>query len=60
MARSARESLWEVIQVLIEQIGFTPIDTGSLRESGRQQPGAAIYAHPLTASEARDVLAGQS
>jgi 8-hydroxy-5-deazaflavin:NADPH oxidoreductase len=43
---------------LIEDIGFAPLDTGGLREGGlRQQPGAAVYNRPLTAREARQVLA---
>ena len=38
---------------LIEDIGFTPIDTGSLREGGRkQQPGSPIYNNPMTAKVA--------
>jgi predicted dinucleotide-binding enzyme len=44
---------------LIEQIGFAPVDTGSLCEGGRkQQPGTPIYNVPLTAAAARAVLAG--
>src|SRR5205085_5268975 len=39
---------------LIEQIGFTPVDTGSLEEGGRrQQPGSDVYNKPMTAAEAR-------
>jgi predicted dinucleotide-binding enzyme len=42
---------------LIEEIGFTPIDTGSLREGGRmQEPGSPIYNVPLTGDEAWDRL----
>ena len=44
---------------LIEEIGFTPIDTGSLREGGRkQQPGSPIYNRAMTPGEAREALAG--
>lgn len=33
-----------VVSGLIEEIGFAPVDTGSLREGGRlQQPGSPIY-----------------
>lgn len=47
-----------VVARLIEQIGFAPIDTGSLREGGRrQQPGTPLYNKLLTGAEARDVLA---
>lgn len=46
-----------VVSRLIEQIGFAPVDTGSLRDGGRkQQPGSAIYSVPLTAGEARQLL----
>jgi predicted dinucleotide-binding enzyme len=42
---------------LIEEIGFAPVDTGSLREGGRkQQPGSRIYNHPMTAREAQRLL----
>lgn len=38
-----------VVSKLIHDIGFVPIDTGSLHEGGRkQQPGSAIYNHPMT------------
>lgn len=44
---------------LIEEIGFTPVDTGSLREGGRkQQPESSIYNKPMTGREARAALAG--
>jgi 8-hydroxy-5-deazaflavin:NADPH oxidoreductase len=43
----------EVVAGLIEEIGFAPIDTGSLGEGGaRQQPGTPIYNNPMTAREA--------
>src|SRR5919199_1485743 len=38
---------------LIEDIGFAPVDTGSLREGGRkQQPGSPIYNNPMTTNVA--------
>ena len=44
----------EVVSRLIEQIGFAPVDTGSLREGGRlQQPESLIYNQTFTAREAR-------
>jgi predicted dinucleotide-binding enzyme len=47
-----------VVAELIEQIGFAPLDTGSLREGGRkQQPGSPIYNRPLTLAAAREALA---
>jgi hypothetical protein len=42
---------------LIEQIGFAPVDTGSLRDGGRkQQPDSAIYNKPMTGQEAKEAL----
>ncbi len=52
------EDAKRVVSRLIEDIGFAPVDTGSLREGGRkQQPNSPIYAHPMTAREARQILA---
>ena len=43
---------------LIEEIGFTAVDSGPLREGGRkQQPHSPIYNKPLFADEARKRLA---
>jgi 8-hydroxy-5-deazaflavin:NADPH oxidoreductase len=45
------------ISKLIEDIGFAPVDTGSLREGGRkQQPGSPIYNSPMTARAAHTRL----
>ena len=45
------------VSKLIEDIGFAPIDTGSLREGGRkQQPGSHIYNNPMTANVAGTCL----
>jgi 8-hydroxy-5-deazaflavin:NADPH oxidoreductase len=39
-----------IVSKLIEDIGFAPVDTGSLREGGRkQEPGSPIYNNPMTA-----------
>jgi predicted dinucleotide-binding enzyme len=47
-----------VVSDLIEEIGFAPVDTGSLAEGGRrQQPESPIYNEPMTPSEARARLA---
>lgn len=49
----------EVVEKLIDEIGFSPVDTGSLREGGRrQQPGSDIYNRDLTGAEAKKVLHG--
>ena len=51
---------------LIDQLGFTAVDTGTLAESRRQQPGSSLYqafakaraaGETLTASRARQLLA---
>lgn len=48
----------ERVAALIEEIGFTPIDTGSLAFGGRlQEPGSKIYDRPLLPAEARRILA---
>lgn len=42
-----------VVSQLIWEIGFAPVDTGSLREGGRkQQPGSSVYNVPLAAGPA--------
>jgi 8-hydroxy-5-deazaflavin:NADPH oxidoreductase len=44
----------QTVARLIEEIGFAPVDTGSLREGGRlQQPDSLIYNQTYTAREAR-------
>jgi predicted dinucleotide-binding enzyme len=46
-----------VVSRLIDEIGFAPLDTGSLREGGRkQQPGSSIYNRPMTVAQAREAL----
>lgn len=47
-----------IVSRLIEEIGFAPIDTGSLKDSHRQEPGAPIYNNPMTPDRAREMLAG--
>jgi 8-hydroxy-5-deazaflavin:NADPH oxidoreductase len=48
----------DILSKLVEEIGFTPVDTGSLREGGRkQQPGSSIYNHPMTVEVAYKRLA---
>ena len=47
-----------VVSRLIEEIGFAPVDTGSLRDGGRkQEPSSPIYNVPMTAGRAREELA---
>ena len=48
-----------VVSDLIREIGFEPVDTGSLAEGGRrQQPGSPLFNKPLTREEAEQALAG--
>ena len=48
----------KAVSDLIQQIGFAPLDTGTLREGGRsQQPGTPIYNRDLTHAEAMAILA---
>lgn len=48
----------EIVAGLIRDIGFAPLDTGSLQSGGRmQQPDSAIYNETYTAREARKVMA---
>lgn len=42
---------------LIQEIGFSPVDTGSLADGGnRMQPGSPIYNTPMTEEQAREAL----
>ena len=41
---------------LIEGIGFTAVDTGTLAESAVQEPGSDVYTKDLTATEAREMI----
>jgi len=45
------------VEKLIEEIGFAPVDSGSLADGRKQQPGSPIYNRPMTAREARKILA---
>ena len=48
----------QIVSSLIEQIGFAPVDTGSLREGGRsQQPNTPIYNKIFTGREAKAAVA---
>ena len=43
---------------LIQEIGFAPVDVGTLSESKKQEPGSPIYNAPMRPAEAREALAG--
>ena len=52
------EEAKRVVAALIDELGFAPIDSGSLADGGRrQQPGARVYANPLLADAAEEALA---
>jgi predicted dinucleotide-binding enzyme len=46
-----------IVSGIIEEIGFAPVDTGTLAESRKQEPGSRIYNVPMTPIEAREALA---
>jgi 8-hydroxy-5-deazaflavin:NADPH oxidoreductase len=47
------------VAALIDEIGFAPVDTGSLADGGRrQQPGTLVYNNPMRAQEAEAALGG--
>jgi predicted dinucleotide-binding enzyme len=43
---------------LIEEIGFGPVDTGSLRDGKRQEPNTNLYNQVITAGEGKKRVAG--
>ena len=47
-----------VVSRLIGEIGFVPVDTGTLAEGRKQEPGSPIYNARMTEGEAREALAG--
>lgn len=46
-----------VVMALIDEIGFDAVDSGNLRDGGRQQPGTPVYNQPFDASAIREALA---
>jgi len=42
---------------LVDQLGFDPVDAGSIEESWRQQPGSPVYATDFDAEGVRKALA---
>ena len=43
---------------LIEEIGFVPVDAGTLAERRRQEPGSPVYNVAMRPDQARETLAG--
>ena len=46
-----------IVSDLIEEIGFAPVDTGLLKASGKQEPGAPVYNNPMSPERAQEMLA---
>lgn len=46
-----------LVSGLVEEVGFAPVDVGSLAESQKQEPNSPIYNVPMTPLEARETLA---
>src|SRR5689334_16456223 len=47
----------EVVHGIVEQLGFDPVDAGSIAESWRQQPGTPVYGKDFDAADTRKALA---
>ena len=48
------------VMALVDELGFDPVDTGSLAKSWRQQPGTPVYAQDFDADGVRRALAAAS
>lgn len=46
-----------VVSGLIEEIGFSPVDVGSLKDGRTQQPGSPVYNVPMNEERASEMLA---
>lgn len=44
------------VMALVNELGFDPVDAGTLSESWRQQPGTPVYDRNLDAAQVRDAL----
>jgi 8-hydroxy-5-deazaflavin:NADPH oxidoreductase len=49
-----------VVMKLVDELGFDPVDTGTLDESWRQRPATPVYTEDLDARGVRDALARAS
>jgi 8-hydroxy-5-deazaflavin:NADPH oxidoreductase len=49
-----------VVSALVDELGFDPVDTGSLSESWRQEPGHPVYGGDFDADGVRRALAEAS
>jgi 8-hydroxy-5-deazaflavin:NADPH oxidoreductase len=51
------EEAKRVVYGLVDEVGFDPVDGGTLADSKRQEPGTPVYGAELDADGARDALA---
>jgi 8-hydroxy-5-deazaflavin:NADPH oxidoreductase len=49
-----------IVMRLVDELGFDPVDAGTIDESWRQQPGSPVYAADLDAAGVRRALAEAS
>ncbi len=45
-----------LVMRLVDELGFDPVDAGTLDESWQQQPGSPVYTHDLSADALREAL----
>ena len=50
----------QIVMDLVDELGFDPVDAGSIDESWRQQPGTPVYAADLDAAGVTKALAEAS
>ena len=50
----------QIVMDLVDELGFDPVDAGSIDESWRQQPGTPVYAADLDAAGVTNALAEAS
>ena len=48
-----------VVRKLIEDVGFGPVDMGTLDQGRFQEPGSPVYNRPMSAAEAEQLIAAQ-
>jgi predicted dinucleotide-binding enzyme len=46
----------QLVMALVDEIGFDPVDAGSLADGKRQEPGMPVYNEPLDVAGVRDAL----
>ena len=51
------EQAKKLVAELVDELGFDPVDGGTLHESKRQEPGTPVYGADLKADAARQALA---